>query len=194
MSAKKKTNPKKYMYAAFVALGLGFAGESLSEHSHEGSKVSRWEVKVLADDEAHDIDYLPEETTLHWLVTQKTQKGSEKKPRQQIELKTYKIECTIDEFLYEDDGDVHLVLKSGNETMIGEIPFPYYPTADQSGFKSKFKKARKQFHKIVDNDKNYKTKTVIITGVGFIDKEHDQTGRAENNLELHPVLSIELKH
>lgn len=77
--------------------------------------------------------------------------------------------------------------------MIGEIPFPYYPTAGESGYKSKFKKARRQFHKVVDNDKNYNCKKVIVTGVGFVDKPHGQTGKAENNLELHPVLSIELK-
>lgn len=181
------------MYAAFAALGLSFAGESLGDFSHEGSKVSRWEAKVLADDEAADIDFKPVQTTLHWLASQKTQKASENNPRQPVELKTYSIECTIDDFMYEDDGDVHLVLKSGNETMVGEIPFPYYPTANESGYKAKFKKARKQFHKIVDKDKSYNQKTVIVTGVGFVDKPHGQTGRADNNLELHPVLSIELK-
>lgn len=69
------------MYAAFAALGLSFAGESLSDSSHEGSKVSRWEAKVLADEEAADIDFKPVNTTLHWLISQQTQKASEKKPR-----------------------------------------------------------------------------------------------------------------
>jgi hypothetical protein len=193
MPVKKKKTPKKLMYAAFAALGLCFAGESMSDSSHEGSDVSRWQVKVLADDETSDINFKPENTTLHWLITQKTKPAKEKNPRQPIELKTYRIECRIDDFLYEDDGDVHLVLKSGNETMIGEIPFPYFPAAKESGFKTKFKNARKQFHKVVDNDPNYKYRTVIVTGVGFVDKPHGQTGKSDNNLELHPVLSIELK-
>ena len=31
---------------------------------------------------------------------------------------------------------------------------------------------------------------VIVTGVGFFDKIHGQTGVAPNGIELHPVLSI----
>jgi len=31
---------------------------------------------------------------------------------------------------------------------------------------------------------------VEITGVGFFDRPHNQTGRAPNNIEIHPILSI----
>jgi hypothetical protein len=31
----------------------------------------------------------------------------------------------------------------------------------------------------------------IVTGVGFFDYDHGQTGNAPNILELHPVLKIE---
>jgi hypothetical protein len=31
---------------------------------------------------------------------------------------------------------------------------------------------------------------VEITGIGFFDRPHQQTGRAPNNIEIHPVLSI----
>ena len=31
---------------------------------------------------------------------------------------------------------------------------------------------------------------VVVTGVGFFDRPHNQIGHAPNNLELHPVLSI----
>src|SRR5438876_2385585 len=31
---------------------------------------------------------------------------------------------------------------------------------------------------------------VVITGVGFFDRQHGQTGRAVNGIELHPVLDI----
>ena len=32
---------------------------------------------------------------------------------------------------------------------------------------------------------------VTITGVGFFDRAHGQTGRASNNLEIHPILDID---
>jgi len=31
---------------------------------------------------------------------------------------------------------------------------------------------------------------VEITGIGFFDRPHKQTGRAPNNIEIHPILSI----
>ena len=35
--------------------------------------------------------------------------------------------------------------------------------------------------------------TIIVTGVGFFDFLHGQTGAAPNGIELHPVLKIELE-
>jgi hypothetical protein len=32
--------------------------------------------------------------------------------------------------------------------------------------------------------------TIEVVGVGFFDFDHSQTGRAPNNIELHPVLSL----
>jgi len=32
---------------------------------------------------------------------------------------------------------------------------------------------------------------VEITGIGFFDRPHGQTGRAPNNIEIHPILSIQ---
>ena len=180
------------MYAAFVALGLTFAGEKLSKDAHQG--VDHWEMKVLADDQGHEIDFTPVKTTLHKLVASPTLKSKDGQPRQPIEMKTYTIECHIEKFLYEDDGDIHLVLKDSGRTMIGEIPFPYFPEADASGFKRKFIKVRKQFHQLTDTDRSWSKKTFLVTGVGFVDFPHDQTGHADNNLELHPILSITLKN
>lgn len=186
MAMNKKKKP--VFYSAIVALGLAFGGETLNKDAHQGAV--RWETKVLADDEAHDINFIPQKTTLHDLVNSKTEKSVDGKPRQPIEKKTYTIECRIAHFLYEDDGDVHLVLCFGKDTMIGEIPLAYFPEAEESGFKKKFINARKQFHKVVDNDKFYYMKTLLVTGVGFVDFAHGQTGHAPNNLELHPILSI----
>ena len=31
---------------------------------------------------------------------------------------------------------------------------------------------------------------VEITGIGFFDRPHEQVGRAPNNIEIHPILSI----
>ena len=34
---------------------------------------------------------------------------------------------------------------------------------------------------------------VEIVGVGFFDRAHGQTGRAPNNLEIHPILSVSFR-
>jgi hypothetical protein len=189
MAKKKKKN--LLTYAACAALGLTFTGEHLSMKSEQGK--DRWEVKVLADDQASDISFIPEKTTLGRLTRLSTKKSKDGNPRQPAEMKTYTIECRINKFLYEDDGDIHLVLEDSGQTMIGEIPFPYYKAADESGFKKKFIRVRRQFHGLTDTDPGYSHRTFLVTGVGFVDFPHGQTGHADNNLELHPILNIEPK-
>jgi hypothetical protein len=38
---------------------------------------------------------------------------------------------------------------------------------------------------------HYTSTPVVVAGVGFWDRDHGQTGRAVNVIELHPVLDIQ---
>lgn len=109
-----------------------------------------------------------------------------------VETTIFHLSCTLAGFKLEADSDYHLVLKDdAGHTMIAEIPSPGC-VGPESPFASLIAGARKTF------DANYKASTALravnqpvqITGVGFFDFIHGQTGVAPNGIELHPVLSI----
>ncbi len=79
--------------------------------------------------------------------------------------------------------------------MIGEIPDPDCNTARKSGYAERYRKVRAQLMKyeITHEGTWHFVEDGIyrIVGVGFVDFPHGETGKAPNNIELHPILSIE---
>jgi hypothetical protein len=81
--------------------------------------------------------------------------------------------------------------------MVVEIPDPDCGGACASPKLSDIKKARQDFAAQIPNappDPEFKVVqsnvVVEVTGVGFFDFAHGQTGLAQNCVELHPVLAI----
>ena len=69
-------------------------------------------------------------------------------PRQDIELKSYQIECKIEAYFTEGDSDVHRILVDLNDPskqMIGEIPNPQCKSVNESGRKMLYQHARDDF-------------------------------------------------
>src|SRR5439155_21783243 len=98
----------------------------------------------------------------------------------------------------EEDRDIHLVIaepSNPSATMITE-----FPDADQcsgavaSGSAAEMRTARatliSAFGQPSSSQFTNLTGTVTITGVGFFDFLHGQTGVAPNGIELHPVVGF----
>lgn len=114
----------------------------------------------------------------------------------------FKIRAFLEGYKNEEDGDVHVViadLDHPDETMIVEIPNVDCAGACSSGHIDDFQTASSNIINLLgptspNSRARLRTATrrimVEVVGVGFFDSEHDQTDRAPNNLELHPVLSI----
>ncbi len=83
--------------------------------------VERWAVKVLTDAAAAQVNYSPRLTTLDSLVHITTSPNQNAPRMPGIEFQSYLFTCNITVKKNEDDDDYHLVLKSGSETMIGEV-------------------------------------------------------------------------
>jgi hypothetical protein len=102
-------------------------------------------------------------------------------------LKEFKIETGST-----GDSDYHLVLTDDQgKTMIAEIPSPSC-VGSGSLFAAKIANARAEFDSQFTVSSSFQTVNipVQITGVGFFDFFHNQTGVAPNVIELHPVLDI----
>jgi hypothetical protein len=170
----------------------------------------RWHVKTGADADAGRIDSaVITPTTIEALSAQQALVPTLPLTRvSPVETTIWELDATLVGYKLEQDGDYHLVLAdANNKTMIAEIPDP--AAVDPSSlFLSEITNARQAF------DARFGQQTqalkalvqpgiaapmiiqlavpVHVTGIGFFDFIHGQTGVAPNGVELHPVLSISL--
>ena len=97
----------------------------------------------------------------------------------------------------EDDSDLHLRLRSadGRHLMIAEIPLPGC-VSSVSPWKSQIAAARSYItarYPASSSSWHYVYRKIDIKGLGFFDEEHNVTGAAPNQIELHPVIYIHLR-
>ena len=99
----------------------------------------------------------------------------------------------------EADGDYHLVLQADTgQTMVAEIPSPGCYSGNNADIRSDFQTARETIDAAFLHGARARLSRITsdakveVTGVGFFDRIHGQTGMAPNGFELHPVLSIRL--
>lgn len=171
---------------------------SYTVYSQPCGGVERWDVKVLADSEAHQVNFSAINTTVETLRSFKIKKKKKKDDsRQGIEFRTYRVRAFILFYRYEEDGDIHIVISDrpkSKKTMIVEVPGVHCKLVKKSGFAKKYEKVWETIRKntVRRKKKDYfvTLRKYTITGIAFIDFNHSQTGRSANNLELHPVISI----
>lgn len=175
-----------------VAFLLYFIANAFNREPCGGHE--RWDVKTLQDTGAHNIKFVPIQSSITNLrnLTHTVKIGNHT-PRFGTEFNCYQIDCRIREYRIEDDGDVHLVLvevKDSTKTMVGEIPDINCQQIRNSKFIKSFAGARQEFETF--KLPHYKVKDGIytITGVCFFDKVHGQLGVAPNGVEIHPIMDI----
>lgn len=154
--------------------------------------IERWPVKVGTDAQAPAIAIdSPVPTTISQMTSFTPPSSLPQNSRvAPVETHDFQVSGILTQYKIEDDQDVHLVIYSGKDHMIAEIPSP--SCAVGSTWLSLITLARTQF------DKNFAPSTawkhvsipVTITGVGFFDDIHGQTGVAANGIELHPVIDL----
>jgi hypothetical protein len=190
-----KGKPQNYLIGGLMYVLL-FAGSNETiggkDKDDKCGGEERWEEKVLIDDGAKDLDGYEEATIADLLkikTNTKDNKYSEGKPRMEIEKHIYKIKhCFITDVLRENDNDLHLVIEDGSGNhMIAEIPDASCPKAKQSDWSGNFDEVRAT---MLNYSNNYRHYLFTITGVLFVDKAHGQTGKADNNVEIHPILEL----
>ena len=109
------------------------------------------------------------------------------------EATVWVINATLTMYKLESDSDYHLILQdSSGNTMISEIPAPSC-VGSGSPFLPGITNARSQMDAKFTVTTSFQTANipVQVTGVGFFDFLHGQTGVAPNGIELHPVLDIQ---
>ncbi len=102
------------------------------------------------------------------------------------ETHVYRVQARLVKWKHEsDDDDYHLVLTDDTLNFTDETAHPPVPPSARQTMDQRFPNAD-QSGKWNDGA----GAQVEITGIGFFDRPHRQTGRAPNNIEIHPIISI----
>jgi len=160
----------------------------------------RWGVKTLSDPDTSLINFdTPKLTTVTEQIHMERPEGSMQE-RQSTETIEYEFDCNILGFKREKDQDFHIVVADLNtgERMVIEIASPECESVKQSGRFAEMKTVHDWFEQNigVPHYSFYylpQPKEVRVTGIGYWDFLHHQTGMAANGREIHPVLSMSLK-
>jgi hypothetical protein len=113
-----------------------------------------------------------------------------------VETTTYRVHARLVESKFEEDSDFHLVIADARTggTMIVEFPASYCTLTAKPVFRRRMQAARLAFIRScgVPSSSFFSPLrgTATVTGVGFFDFNHGQTGRAPNVIELHPVIGF----
>lgn len=164
--------------------------------------TERWAVKTLSDPFAGAIDlHVITKTTIADLQARPAQQSSGSSERlSPDETTVYELSGIAREVKLEADRDFHLVLEDPNAlgtTMIIEIVDPTCNGARDSLHREALTEVRRAFLTLVRSGQQYDLPQIIgrrirVRGLGFYDLPHAQSGRAHNNLELHPVTFLAL--
>jgi len=156
--------------------------------------VERWPVKTGTDADAKlvNLNNVTPTTIANLVALSAPSNKPESNRVQPTETTLFVLGATLTEYTLEDDSDYHLVLSDpAGKTMIAEIPSPNC-IGSLSPFAAGIASARPEFDARFTASTDFKTADiqVKVTGVGFFDFVHGQTGVAPNGIELHPVLDI----
>jgi hypothetical protein len=159
--------------------------------------VERWPVKILADSMVSQVNLTPRATSVRALRRLQPPASLPQNARNRpVETTTYKVHARLVESKLEDDSDFHLVIadpRTGG-TMIVEFPASYCTLTAKPVLRRRMQAARLTFIRACGSpspsDFVQLNGTATITGVGFFDFQHGQSGVAPNGIELHPVLGF----
>ncbi|MBI5324283.1 MAG: hypothetical protein HZB41_03215 [Ignavibacteriae bacterium] len=199
------------MKQIFVLLLILIINQLLFSQKAHPCGNNRWEVKILADNEAKEIKFepIPIDYKALKVLDKNTrlskENGDENKARLMDEKQVYRIKGKLKEWSEQNDNDYHLnIMLDKKHSIVCEIPSPdLCPEVRKTKFAMLYQKCRNKIlsitypHGIVNDGSSehkleHKVK-VEIDGVLFHDLKHKKSKDAMPHfLELHPVLNINI--
>jgi hypothetical protein len=170
----------------------------------------RWPVKTMADAAASEVSTTAARSTVAQLTGLAAPKYGAHEGRAPEERVLYEVTAYVLGFKTEEDGDLHVVIadsprseilhdrKSGHGsrgTMVAELPSDECTAGStqrdaQSAARAAFLKLAGAPPEPGRFKRLRRPLRLVLQGVAFFDKDHGQTGRGANVIELHPVLAV----
>jgi hypothetical protein len=191
-----------WMRIAIVAVATALAAAvSVVTPSHGHAAPTRaacgvelWSLKTLSDPQRYAVNLHPRTTSVVAINRRGMPLPTPSTRSTPYERRVWRVKAQIVEFKLEDDSDIHLILFWQGRYMIAEMPFAGClprTTRDRRAIVA----ARVGFVRrcgFPSSDWQSLGAVAYVSGVGFWDIAHGQTGAARNYAELHPVTGLRL--
>jgi hypothetical protein len=155
--------------------------------------------KALTDADQSHVNFTPAPTTVAQFLSlpAPAQRPANRRVAPTEET-TFQIHAVLTGWKLEGDRSMHLVIvhpAAPTKTMIAEVPSTTCAHVCSSGHVTEFRAARAaliaRFGTPTSSFHRFSTpQPITVTGVGFLDLLHGQTGVAPNGIELHPVIKV----
>jgi hypothetical protein len=168
-----------------------FAAPTTTARALCGSEL--WSLKTLSDPQRELVNLHPRTTTVAAINNRRPPVVLTGR-RDPFERQVWRVSVQITEYKLEADADIHLVLYGQGGYLIAEMPAAACLPA-QTRDRRAIVTARRAFvRRCGAASDSWKPlgAVAVISGVGFWDFPHGQSGHARNYAELHPVTGIRL--
>jgi hypothetical protein len=150
--------------------------------------VELWSLKTLSDPQRGLVNLHPRNTSVAAINALPRPYPTPRTRSAVYERRAWRVKAQIVQFKLEGDSDIHLILFWAGRYMIAEIAFAgclSRPTRDRRAIVGFIRRCG-----FPSSDWQPLGAVAYVTGVGFWDVPHGQTGHARNYSELHPVTGV----
>jgi hypothetical protein len=154
--------------------------------------VELWSLKTLSDPQRHLVNLHPRSTTVAAINRLARPFPTPRTRSTPYERRAWRVHAQIVQYKLEEDSDIHLILFYRGAYMIAEMPHATCLSA-----RTRDRRAILGVRRLFERRCGLPTSSwqslgavASITGVGFWDVPHGQTGRARNYADLHPVTAV----
>ncbi len=165
------------------------------KNNGSGCGTERWPVKTANDQDVNSVNPVPQVSTIAQLIAlpipaNQSATCNRNAPTEDTIFTIQDVNIHFQAL--ESDSDYHLVIKdSSGNTMIAEVPAPKCLGLDTCSTNNPYFCEITHARANADAIDASRTDTIgTVSGIGFFDFLHGQTGVAPNGIELHPVLGI----
>jgi hypothetical protein len=180
---------------AVAALGAAAAGAGPSPVAAASAcGVELWSLKTLSDPQRKLVKLRPRNTTIAAIDALPMPSSAPTTRSTGYERRVWRVRAQIVQFKLEEDSDIHLILFDRGHYLIAEMPLGSCLPKTTRDRKAIIRARATFIGNCGEPTSAWQTLGAVayISGVGFWDFPHGQSGHAPNYAELHPVTAFRI--
>ena len=178
--------------AVLAAAAAGGWTPSIAASSTSACGVELWPLKTLSDPQRKLVNLRPRNTTIAAIDALPMPSSAPTTRSTGYERRVWRVTAQIVQFKLEEDSDIHLILFDRGHYLVAEMPLGSCLPKTTRDRKAIIRARATFISKCGQPTSSWQSlgAVVYISGVGFWDFPHGQSGHAPNYAELHPVTAL----